>query len=159
MADLVALLSLVQHHIPGARLVEDSRRETVINLPQTAAKDSSLAVFLSELDRRLPELAISSYGLSDSTLEEVGYTFNHKLPVKHLQSVYKLTFQYVSCYMCVRDKITFYYSEALVFPPQSSPIRKARYLWSSHAHYRLSVSIRLPLIAYLWSLISLRYVN
>ncbi|XP_028258937.1 ATP-binding cassette sub-family A member 1 [Parambassis ranga] len=68
---LVALLSLVQHHIPGARLVEDSRRETVINLPQTAAKDSSLAVFLSELDRRLPELAISSYGLSDSTLEEI----------------------------------------------------------------------------------------
>uniref|UniRef100_H2SHG0 P-type phospholipid transporter n=1 Tax=Takifugu rubripes TaxID=31033 RepID=H2SHG0_TAKRU len=68
---LVALLSLAQHHIPGARLVEESRREVVINLPQMAAKDSSLGVFLSELDQRLTELGISSYGLSDSTLEEI----------------------------------------------------------------------------------------
>ncbi|GLD49893.1 ATP-binding cassette sub-family A member 1-like protein [Lates japonicus] len=68
---LAALLSLAQHHIPGARLVEDSGREAAINLPQVAAKDSSLAVFLSELDQRLPELGISSYGLSDSTLEEI----------------------------------------------------------------------------------------
>uniref|UniRef100_A0A674NQK1 P-type phospholipid transporter n=1 Tax=Takifugu rubripes TaxID=31033 RepID=A0A674NQK1_TAKRU len=68
------LLSLAQHHIPGARLVEESRREVVINLPQMAAKDSSLGVFLSELDQRLTELGISSYGLSDSTLEEVRCT-------------------------------------------------------------------------------------
>ncbi|KAK2908022.1 phospholipid-transporting ATPase ABCA1 isoform X2 [Channa argus] len=68
---LVALLSLAQHHIPGARLVEESGREAVINLPQTATKDSSLAIFLSELDQRLLELGISSYGLSDSTLEEI----------------------------------------------------------------------------------------
>uniref|UniRef100_A0A7N6FCH4 ABC transporter domain-containing protein n=1 Tax=Anabas testudineus TaxID=64144 RepID=A0A7N6FCH4_ANATE len=68
---LVALLSLAQHYMPGARLVEESGREAVINLPQTAAKDSSLAIFLSELDQRLPELGISSYGLSDSTLEEI----------------------------------------------------------------------------------------
>lgn len=70
-ADLAALLSLAQHHIPGARLVEDSGREAVVNLPQAAAKDSSLAVFLFELDQRLTEMGISSYGLSDSTLEEV----------------------------------------------------------------------------------------
>uniref|UniRef100_A0A8D3BI67 P-type phospholipid transporter n=1 Tax=Scophthalmus maximus TaxID=52904 RepID=A0A8D3BI67_SCOMX len=71
MADLAALLALAQHHIPGARLVEESGREAVINLPQVAAKNSSLAIFLSELDQRLPELGISSYGLSDSTLEEI----------------------------------------------------------------------------------------
>ncbi|XP_074490769.1 phospholipid-transporting ATPase ABCA1 isoform X1 [Sebastes fasciatus] len=68
---LAALLSLAQQHVPGARLVEESGREAVINLPQTAAKDSSLGVFLSELDQRLTELGISSYGLSDSTLEEI----------------------------------------------------------------------------------------
>uniref|UniRef100_A0A8C9XBP2 P-type phospholipid transporter n=1 Tax=Sander lucioperca TaxID=283035 RepID=A0A8C9XBP2_SANLU len=68
---LAALLSLAQHHIPGARLVEDSGREAVVNLPQAAAKDSSLAVFLFELDQRLTEMGISSYGLSDSTLEEI----------------------------------------------------------------------------------------
>uniref|UniRef100_A0A8D0CQN9 P-type phospholipid transporter n=1 Tax=Sander lucioperca TaxID=283035 RepID=A0A8D0CQN9_SANLU len=69
--NLAALLSLAQHHIPGARLVEDSGREAVVNLPQAAAKDSSLAVFLFELDQRLTEMGISSYGLSDSTLEEI----------------------------------------------------------------------------------------
>lgn len=73
--DLAALLSLVQHHIPGAKLVEETRREAVIILPQTAAKDSSLGVFLSELDQRLTELGISSYGLSHSTLEEVRCRF------------------------------------------------------------------------------------
>ncbi|KAM7409632.1 hypothetical protein PAMA_001224 [Pampus argenteus] len=68
---LAALLSLAQHHIPGARLVEELGREVVMNLPQTAAKDSSLAIFLSELDQKLSELGIRSYGLSDSTLEEI----------------------------------------------------------------------------------------
>ncbi|KAM4548979.1 phospholipid-transporting ATPase ABCA1 isoform 1-T1 [Odontesthes bonariensis] len=68
---LAALLSLVQQFIPGARLVEDSKREAVINVPQAAAKDGSLAVFLSKLDQRLPELGLSSYGLSDSSLEEI----------------------------------------------------------------------------------------
>lgn len=77
MADLASLLSLVQQHIPGASLVEETRREAVINLPQTSAKDSSLAVFLSRLDQRLPELGISSYGLSDSTLEEVSRNLMH----------------------------------------------------------------------------------
>uniref|UniRef100_A0A3P8WSU7 ATP binding cassette subfamily A member 7 n=1 Tax=Cynoglossus semilaevis TaxID=244447 RepID=A0A3P8WSU7_CYNSE len=70
-SNLAMLLSLAQHHIPGARLVEESGREAVINLPQEAAKNSSLAIFLSELDQRLNELGISSYGLSDSTLEEI----------------------------------------------------------------------------------------
>ncbi|KAK5607825.1 ATP-binding cassette sub- A member 1 [Crenichthys baileyi] len=68
---LAALMALVQQHVPGARLVEESKREAVINVPQAAAKDGSLAVFLSELDQRLPDLGISSYGLSDSTLEEI----------------------------------------------------------------------------------------
>lgn len=81
LADLGALLTLAQQHIPGARLVEESRREAVINLPQAAAKDGSLAILLSKLDQKLPELGISSYGLSDSTLEEVGQVTqkNYKL--------------------------------------------------------------------------------
>lgn len=70
---MVALLSLAQQHIPDARLVEESRREAVINVPQSAAKNGCLATFLSKLDQKLPELGISSYGLSDSTLEEVSY--------------------------------------------------------------------------------------
>lgn len=83
MADLAALLSLVQHHIPGARLVQESRREAVINLPQTAAKDSSLAILLIALDQRLTELGISSYGLSDSTLEEVRHCYSYISQLHH----------------------------------------------------------------------------
>ncbi|KAM4628696.1 phospholipid-transporting ATPase ABCA1 [Polymixia lowei] len=70
-SDLAALLTLAQRHIPGARLVEEAGREAVVNLPQTATQDSSLAVFLAELDQKLTELGLTSYGLSDSTLEEI----------------------------------------------------------------------------------------
>ncbi|KAM3876265.1 phospholipid-transporting ATPase ABCA1 [Diretmus argenteus] len=70
-SDLAALLALAQRYIPGARLVEEAGREAVVNLPQAAAYDSSLGVFLSELDHRLTELGVTSYGLSDSTLEEI----------------------------------------------------------------------------------------
>uniref|UniRef100_A0A3B4B8V1 P-type phospholipid transporter n=1 Tax=Periophthalmus magnuspinnatus TaxID=409849 RepID=A0A3B4B8V1_9GOBI len=70
-SNMGALLSLAQQYIPGVRLVEEQGREAVLNLPQSAAKDSSLALFLSELDLRLHELGLSSYGLSDSSLEEI----------------------------------------------------------------------------------------
>ncbi|XP_034149596.1 phospholipid-transporting ATPase ABCA1 isoform X2 [Esox lucius] len=69
--DLAALLALAQRHVPGARLVEDVGREAVINLPHKSAEDSSLAVFLNELDHRKADLGITSYGLSDTTLEEI----------------------------------------------------------------------------------------
>uniref|UniRef100_A0A8C9VRP3 P-type phospholipid transporter n=1 Tax=Scleropages formosus TaxID=113540 RepID=A0A8C9VRP3_SCLFO len=58
-------------HISQVRLVEDVGREVVINFPHAAAEDGTLASFLAELDRRLAELGIASYGLSDTTLEEV----------------------------------------------------------------------------------------
>lgn len=51
--------------------MEESGREAVLNLPQAAAKDGSLSRFLSDLDQRLGDLGIGSYGLSDSTPEEV----------------------------------------------------------------------------------------
>uniref|UniRef100_A0AAY5L176 ABC transporter domain-containing protein n=1 Tax=Esox lucius TaxID=8010 RepID=A0AAY5L176_ESOLU len=78
---LAALLALAQRHVPGARLVEDVGREAVINLPHKSAEDSSLAVFLNELDHRKADLGITSYGLSDTTLEEVrsGHTHTHLL--------------------------------------------------------------------------------
>lgn len=62
---------LAQQHVPGARLVEDIGREVIINLPHAAAEDGTLALFLAELDKRLAEFGIVSYGLSDTTLEEV----------------------------------------------------------------------------------------
>uniref|UniRef100_A0A673MJG5 Zgc:172302 n=1 Tax=Sinocyclocheilus rhinocerous TaxID=307959 RepID=A0A673MJG5_9TELE len=58
-------------YVPDAQLVEDIGREAVINLPHAASEDGSLALFLNELDKRQGEFGVVSYGLSDTTLEEV----------------------------------------------------------------------------------------
>ncbi|XP_062869316.1 phospholipid-transporting ATPase ABCA1 [Trichomycterus rosablanca] len=70
-SDLSGLIALAQRHIPGAQLVEDFGREAVINFPHTSSENGSLALLLAELDRRLCEFGIVSYGLSDTTLEEI----------------------------------------------------------------------------------------
>lgn len=69
--DVSGLVVLAQHHIAGAQLVEDMGREAVINFPQAASEDGTLALFLAELEKRQSEFGIVSYGLSDTTLEEV----------------------------------------------------------------------------------------
>ncbi|XP_072517055.1 phospholipid-transporting ATPase ABCA1 isoform X1 [Salminus brasiliensis] len=70
-SDVSGLVALAQHYVSGARLVEDVGREVVINLPHAASEDSTLALFLAELDKRQAEFGIVSYGLSDTTLEEI----------------------------------------------------------------------------------------
>ncbi|KAJ8277432.1 hypothetical protein GJAV_G00075090 [Gymnothorax javanicus] len=70
-SDVAGLLALARRHIAEAQLVEDVGREAVINFPHSAAEDGRLACFLAELDKRLGELGITSYGLSDTTLEEI----------------------------------------------------------------------------------------
>uniref|UniRef100_A0A673MDI5 Zgc:172302 n=1 Tax=Sinocyclocheilus rhinocerous TaxID=307959 RepID=A0A673MDI5_9TELE len=66
-----ALMALAQQYVPDAQLVEDIGREAVINLPHAASEDGSLALFLNELDKRQGEFGVVSYGLSDTTLEEI----------------------------------------------------------------------------------------
>ncbi|XP_061682240.1 phospholipid-transporting ATPase ABCA1 isoform X2 [Syngnathoides biaculeatus] len=70
-SSMAPLLSLAQRHFPGASLVEESHSEAVINLPQRSIESRSLAVFLFELDQNLSDFGISSYGLSDSKLEDI----------------------------------------------------------------------------------------
>ncbi|KAI4904249.1 hypothetical protein NFI96_031778 [Prochilodus magdalenae] len=70
-SDVSGLVALAQQHVPAARLVEDVGREVLINIPHAAAEDGSLSLFLAELDKRQGEFGIISYGLSDTTLEEI----------------------------------------------------------------------------------------
>uniref|UniRef100_A0A2K6GPU3 ATP binding cassette subfamily A member 7 n=1 Tax=Propithecus coquereli TaxID=379532 RepID=A0A2K6GPU3_PROCO len=65
------LLALVQRWVPGARLVEELPHELVLVLPYVGALDGSFAQLFRELDRRLGELRLASYGISDTSLEEV----------------------------------------------------------------------------------------
>uniref|UniRef100_A0A8C8RML7 ABC transporter domain-containing protein n=1 Tax=Pelusios castaneus TaxID=367368 RepID=A0A8C8RML7_9SAUR len=61
------------HHrlVPGSQLVEDIGHEVLYVLPYTGAKDGTFGELFQELDGRLGELGVSSYGISDTTLEEV----------------------------------------------------------------------------------------
>lgn len=65
------LLALVRCSVPGAQLVEELPHEVVLALPYTGAHDGSFVQLFRDLDRRLCELGLSGYGISDTSLEEV----------------------------------------------------------------------------------------
>ncbi|NWT46350.1 ABCA1 protein, partial [Chroicocephalus maculipennis] len=69
--DVAQLSALIQKLVPGSRLVEDIGHEVLFVLPYSGAKDGAFGDLFRELDARLGELGISSYGISDTTLEEV----------------------------------------------------------------------------------------
>ncbi|XP_067375140.1 phospholipid-transporting ATPase ABCA1-like isoform X2 [Channa argus] len=63
--------SLIMRHIPAARMAEDLGNELTYVLPYSAAKDGAFVKLFKDLDVKLPDLGISSYGVSDTTLEEI----------------------------------------------------------------------------------------
>ncbi|XP_049663821.1 phospholipid-transporting ATPase ABCA7 [Accipiter gentilis] len=69
--DVPQLSALIQKLVPGSRLVEDIGHEVLFVLPYSGAKDGAFGDLFHELDARLGELGISSYGISDTTLEEI----------------------------------------------------------------------------------------
>ncbi|EHB16945.1 ATP-binding cassette sub-family A member 7 [Heterocephalus glaber] len=70
-ADAPQLLSLVQRWVPGAQLVEELPHELVLAMPSGGAQDGSFAKLFEELDGQLGALRLASYGISDTSLEEV----------------------------------------------------------------------------------------
>ncbi|KAM6294790.1 LOW QUALITY PROTEIN: phospholipid-transporting ATPase ABCA7 [Aegotheles albertisi] len=69
--DVTQLSALIRKLVPGSRLVEDVGHEVLFTLPYSGAKDGTFGDLFHELDARLGELGISSYGISDTTLEEI----------------------------------------------------------------------------------------
>uniref|UniRef100_A0A8C4NQE0 P-type phospholipid transporter n=1 Tax=Dicentrarchus labrax TaxID=13489 RepID=A0A8C4NQE0_DICLA len=68
----VSLISnVIFKHVPEARMVEDLGHELTYVLPYQSAKDGAFVELFHELDDRLTDLGISSYGISDTTLEEI----------------------------------------------------------------------------------------
>uniref|UniRef100_A0A9J7YH64 P-type phospholipid transporter n=1 Tax=Cyprinus carpio carpio TaxID=630221 RepID=A0A9J7YH64_CYPCA len=61
----------LKKHVPTARLVEDLGHEITYVLPYESAKDGAFVELFHEIDDRLTDLGISSYGISDTTLEEI----------------------------------------------------------------------------------------
>uniref|UniRef100_A0AAQ5XGG9 P-type phospholipid transporter n=1 Tax=Amphiprion ocellaris TaxID=80972 RepID=A0AAQ5XGG9_AMPOC len=70
-ANVSLISNVIFKHVPEARLVEDLGHELTYILPYQSAKDGAFVELFHELDDRLTDLAISSYGISDTTLEEI----------------------------------------------------------------------------------------
>lgn len=62
---------MIFKHVPTARMVEDLGHEITYVLPYEYAKAGGFVELFHEIDDRLTDLGISSYGISDTTLEEV----------------------------------------------------------------------------------------
>lgn len=71
LLDVSLISSVIFKHVKEARLVEDVGHELTYVLPYQSAKDGGFVELFHELDDRLTDLGISSYGISDTTLEEV----------------------------------------------------------------------------------------
>uniref|UniRef100_A0A8C9Y356 ATP-binding cassette, sub-family A (ABC1), member 1A n=1 Tax=Sander lucioperca TaxID=283035 RepID=A0A8C9Y356_SANLU len=69
--DVSLISNLIFKHVHEARLVEDLGHEITYVLPYQSAKDGAFVELFHELDDRLTDLGISSYGISDTTLEEI----------------------------------------------------------------------------------------
>ncbi|CAL8267282.1 unnamed protein product [Boreogadus saida] len=69
--DVAHISGVILGHVPAARLVEDLGHELTYVLPYSAAKGGAFVPLFRDLDHRLAELGISSYGVSDTTLEEI----------------------------------------------------------------------------------------
>ena len=82
------LTKFIQKHIPTASLVEEIGSDIVFILPTKDSEENPMKqfeVFFKELDKNLAQLNIATYGLSDTTLEEV---FSTKSPKDLLNTRY-----------------------------------------------------------------------
>uniref|UniRef100_A0A670ZUT2 P-type phospholipid transporter n=1 Tax=Pseudonaja textilis TaxID=8673 RepID=A0A670ZUT2_PSETE len=71
LLDVSAISNLIMKHVSEAKLVEDIGHELSYVLPYEAAREGAFVELFHEIDDRLSDLGISSYGISETTLEEV----------------------------------------------------------------------------------------
>ncbi|XP_056624973.1 phospholipid-transporting ATPase ABCA1b [Triplophysa dalaica] len=69
--DVSLITSMILKHVTAARMVEDLGHEITYVLPYESAKNGAFVKLFHDLDDRLADLGISSYGVSDTTLEEI----------------------------------------------------------------------------------------
>ncbi|XP_051285464.1 phospholipid-transporting ATPase ABCA1-like isoform X2 [Dicentrarchus labrax] len=70
-SDLTAVGQLVRHHIPEAVFLESIGQEITYILPYSGARNGTFALLFKELDLAMADLGLTSYGISDTTLEEI----------------------------------------------------------------------------------------
>lgn len=70
-AGLTAVDQLVRRRVPEAVFLESIGQEITFILPYSGARDGTFAQLFQDLDLAMPDLGLTSYGISDTTLEEV----------------------------------------------------------------------------------------
>uniref|UniRef100_A0A4W6E0C7 P-type phospholipid transporter n=1 Tax=Lates calcarifer TaxID=8187 RepID=A0A4W6E0C7_LATCA len=74
-SDLTAVGQLVRRHVPEAVFLESIGQEITYILPYGGARDGTFALLFQELDLAMADLGLTSYGISDTTLEEAKTTY------------------------------------------------------------------------------------
>uniref|UniRef100_A0A8C5Q6L7 ATP binding cassette subfamily A member 4 n=1 Tax=Leptobrachium leishanense TaxID=445787 RepID=A0A8C5Q6L7_9ANUR len=69
--DVSGLTELIQHHVPEAKLIESIGQELIFLLPGKDFKYRAYASLFRELEETLGDLGLSSFGISDTPLEEI----------------------------------------------------------------------------------------
>ncbi|KAM5162411.1 retinal-specific phospholipid-transporting ATPase ABCA4-like [Callospermophilus lateralis] len=69
--DVNELKDMVCHHVPEAKLVECLGQELIFLLPNKNFKQRAYASLFRELEETLADLGLSSFGISDTPLEEM----------------------------------------------------------------------------------------
>lgn len=64
-------MQLIRKYVPNAEVQEEMGTEVKVNLLATDAQKQDFHRMFTELDENLAELGIMSYGVSETTLEEV----------------------------------------------------------------------------------------
>uniref|UniRef100_A0A8C6WUV1 P-type phospholipid transporter n=1 Tax=Neogobius melanostomus TaxID=47308 RepID=A0A8C6WUV1_9GOBI len=62
---------LVQRHVPEAVFLESIGQEITYILPYAGARNGTFGLLFQQLDSALADLGLTSYGISDTTLEEI----------------------------------------------------------------------------------------
>lgn len=69
--NLERITALVHHHVPEARLIEAIGQELTYLLPHRDFQPRAYASLFRELEETLMDIGLSSFGVSDTSLEEV----------------------------------------------------------------------------------------
>uniref|UniRef100_A0A7N8WK55 ATP-binding cassette, sub-family A (ABC1), member 4b n=1 Tax=Mastacembelus armatus TaxID=205130 RepID=A0A7N8WK55_9TELE len=65
------ITSLIHHHVPEAKLIEMIGQELTYLLPSKGFKHRAYASLFRELEETLVDMGLSSFGISDTSLEEI----------------------------------------------------------------------------------------
>uniref|UniRef100_H2LLX9 P-type phospholipid transporter n=1 Tax=Oryzias latipes TaxID=8090 RepID=H2LLX9_ORYLA len=69
--NIESIMALVHHHVPQARLIETIGQELTFLLPNQNFQPRAYASLFRELEETLVDIGLSSFGVSDTSLEEI----------------------------------------------------------------------------------------